>query len=196
LAASSGVDVVVWKYGLIMVIILAVLGVLSIPLQSLLNQQIQVRRTEPTPAPPAETPPAETTPRPQNAPQRIAQAISLAPNGTFETERFLQAAEIHIYRFSADPTAQPLQLALQVNTSSGITATLLDPKGQAVSRGTRITHDLQEAGEYQVQLQGGRGQYQLRLELIALATSPASPSPSPTEEKEEDLNPTLPRIPR
>ena len=196
LAAGGGVDVVVWKYGLIMVVILAMLGVLSIPLQSLLNQQIQVRRTEPTPAPPADTPPAETTPRSQNAPQRIAQAISLAPNGTFETERFLQAAEIHIYRFSADPTAQPLQLALQVNTSSGITATLLDPKGQAVSRGTRITHDLQEAGEYQVQLQGGRGQYQLRLELIALATSPASPSPSPTEEKEEDLNPTLPRIPR
>ncbi|WP_448380728.1 protein kinase domain-containing protein [Gloeomargarita sp.] len=195
LAPGGGGNDVLWKYGIITVLLLGMMGAVSLLAQSFLNQPIQVRRPEPTPASPEPAPTPARSPRLEPSPQRLTQKISLAPNGSFETEQVLQATEVHIYRFSADPTAQPLQLVLQVRATGGITATLLDPRAQTLSQGTSITYDLEEAGEYQVQLQGGQGKYHLRLELVALSPSP---TPLEPEKKEEDQNPTptLPGLPR
>ncbi|MEN9272919.1 MAG: serine/threonine-protein kinase [Gloeomargarita sp. DG_1_5_bins_55] len=189
LAPSGGVDGVVWKYGIITVIALGLMGILSIPLQSVLNRQTSQR--EPAPLPDT-TPPSSLT-KPAN--QRLLQAIALSPNSVFETDRTLNAGETHVYSFAADPTPESLALVLLISSASReTTVDLVYPGERVMENVTNGTYELAEAGEYQVKIYGGRGRYRLRLQLVP----PSTPAPTaPTEtEREEPRTPDVPFNPR
>ncbi|MEN9208061.1 MAG: protein kinase [Gloeomargarita sp. GMQP_bins_120] len=177
---------VVWKYGLIAAVALAVIALLTLPFQTLVSQRARPKEPrEPNPAPtvtPADTP-AEPVTR--------STSIELQPGGTFQTERTLRPAETHVYTFSVNPNpgAPPWELVLVLNASDPqLTAALIYPDRQSQDSIREGRYQLSQRGTYEVKITGGQGSYQLQLQLVAPAPAP---SPTPEEPEEEPINPVL-----
>ncbi|MCS6781691.1 MAG: serine/threonine-protein kinase [Gloeomargarita sp. SKYBB_i_bin120] len=186
IAAPPLFNSVVLKYGAITAVMLVVIGLLTIPFQTLVSQR--ARRVEPEPpASPSPSPVASPSPAPQPTTQTIG--IELLPNSTFATERVLQPAETHLYTFTANPGAAPLELAIALTASdAAVTAALIGPDRQVRERLTNGQYPLTQAGQYSIRISGGKGTYRLQLRLLA-----PTPEPSPSPETEEEpLQPVLP----
>lgn len=205
LVPSGGVDGVVWKYGIITVISLVLIGVLSIPLQSVLNQRVS--RVEPSPNPPDAPGPAKRNPM-----ERETIDFSLLPNQVLQRgEILLPNDAIHIYEFQVDSSGEELMIQVGIwNRQGEITATMVEPGEQVMPLATNgiESHPLQKAGRYQVLITPGKPGcgadvqpagncvYSLYLQLWTKATP--EPTPTPEEREESPRNPSNsidPRLP-
>jgi serine/threonine protein kinase len=201
LAPGGGVDGVVWKYGIITVISLVLIGVLSIPLQSVLNQR--VRRVEPSPSPPDAPSTAERNPL-----ERIP--IDFNPNlgqTVYRRENVaLSDKETHIYEFPIVPGEEELMLRVEVVKQGALSATMVKPDQEVVTLGANGPEDypLQNVGIYRIRVASaktdaepvGRHFYSLYLQLWTKATP--KPTPTPEEREESPRNPSnsiAPRLP-
>ncbi|MEN9216551.1 MAG: serine/threonine-protein kinase [Gloeomargarita sp. HHBFW_bins_162] len=190
LAPSGGVDGVVWKYGIITVLVLIIMGVLSIPLQLVLNRSIS--RVEPSPQP------QETGGDPPQ-PRSQSQSITLSYNSVFQTEEVLKAGETHLYRVKFDPEEfrPPWPLALSLTADNrDIRVDLIYPDGGVMENITNNTYELSDAGEYGVRVYGGQGRYRLRLRLGG-GTNQTQPVPpvereEPSPSQDDQWSPRLP----
>jgi serine/threonine protein kinase len=184
LVSSSGVDGVVWKYGIITVIALVIMGILSIPLQSILNQRVsQVRSTPTTSA--SETQADTQTPVPVGD-KEYDVPDELFTAGSWRTENIIRGEQRHIYRILSNITE--IKLSWRVETPN-VVAALFDPYDNllesAAQRGSKTLR--REDTPYRLVIGGQPGRYGLSLRV-----SRVEPSPTPTPEKEEEEPPRVP----
>lgn len=196
LVSGGGVDGVVWKYGIITVISLVVIGVLSIPLQSVLNQQVS--RVQPSPSPPDVPSTAE-----RNPVKRIAINFNPSLGQTIyrRDNVALNEQETHIYQFSLGAGEEELLLRVEVIQQGALTARMIQPDKQVITLATdgMASYPLEKVGIYQVLIAAASGRdtsYSLYLELQPKATP--EPTPTPEEWQESPRTPSNqiePRLP-
>ncbi|WAS05004.1 serine/threonine-protein kinase [Gloeomargaritales cyanobacterium VI4D9] len=177
LVSSGGVDGVVWKYGIITVIALVIMGILSIPLQSVLNQRVSQVRPMPTSAPDTQADRESSVPvgdKEYDVPDE------LFTQGSWRTENIIRGEQRHIYRILSNLTE--IKLSWRVETPN-VVAVLFDPYNNllesAAQRGSKILR--REDAPYRLVIGGQPGRYGLSLQV-----SRVEPSPTPTPEELEE----------
>ena len=179
LVSSGGVDGVVWKYGIITVIALVIMGILSIPLQSILNQQVSQVRPTPASAPPTQTS-VPAGDKEYDVPDK------LFTEGSWRTENTIRGEQRHIYRILSNLTE--IKLSWRVETPN-VVAALFDPYDNllesAAQRGSKVLR--REDTPYLLVIGGQPGRYGLSLQVSRVV----EPSPTPTPEELEEP----PRVP-
>ncbi|APB32677.1 serine/threonine kinase [Gloeomargarita lithophora Alchichica-D10] len=187
LVPSGGVDGVVWKYGIIAVIALVLMGVLSIPLQSVFNQRVsQVEPT--TPASPDTEPPLADGDREYDVPDE------LITEGIWRTNNTLRGDQRHIYRILSGSTE--VNFSWQVTQHPNAVAELFDPYDNllqsAAQRGSTTLRP--EDTPYRLLIGGQPGRYILSLRLVQVeaSPSPSEPETPPAIPPQQPINPGLP----
>ena len=180
LAPSGGVDGVVWKYGIITVIALVIMGILSIPLQSVLNQRVS--RVEPAPRSSPDTQ-AGTEPTEPSVPvgdKEYDVPDELLTEGAWRTENTIRGEQRHIYRILTNITE--IKLSWRVENPN-VVAALFDPYNNllesAAQRGSKILR--REDTPYRLVIGGQPGRYGLLLQV-----SRVEPVPTPTPQESEE----------
>ncbi len=190
LVPSGGVDGVVWKYGIITVISLVLIGILSIPLQSVLNQRVSQVETPPAPTPGTEPPASPVADQEYDVPDE------LTIEGFWRTNKTLQAGQRHIYRLQTGTTE--MNLSWRVTELLNVAAELFDPYNNllqtAASSGSATLR--REDTPYRLVIAGEPGRYILSLRLLRVEASPSpselEPETPPPTSPQQPINPGLP----